>query len=85
VIHFCDAAGIHTEQIIGRSYAPKGKTLKIKTAGSKLKLNVISSLSNEGIMKFMICIKTMNCQLFIRFMKQHIQSSAGQKVIFNSR
>jgi transposase len=80
VIHFGDEAGIHTEQINGRSYAPKGETPIIKSTGSRLKLNVISSLTRDGIMRFMTYFKTMNCRIFIQFMKQVIHSSAGQKV-----
>jgi hypothetical protein len=45
VIHFYDEAGIHTKQFNGRSYAPKGETPIIKTTGSRLKINVISSLT----------------------------------------
>jgi hypothetical protein len=80
VIHFCDEAGIHTDQFNGGSYASKRKTPIIMTACSRLKLNVISSLSKERIIRFMTYIKTMNCRLFIAFMKPLIQSSAWHKI-----
>jgi transposase len=80
IIHFGDEAGIHTEQLKGTSYAPKGKTPVIKSTGSRLKINVISSLAKNGVMRFMTYTKTMNCRLFINFLKRLVQSSAGHKV-----
>jgi hypothetical protein len=80
IIHFADEAGIHTEQFKGTSYTPKGKTPVIKSTGSRLKINVISSLAKNGVMRFMTYMKTMNCRLFINFLKRLVQSSAGQKI-----
>jgi hypothetical protein len=42
-IYLCDESEIYTENVYGKSYSPKGKTPVIKTTGSRLKMNVISS------------------------------------------
>ncbi|MDR2460133.1 MAG: transposase [Deltaproteobacteria bacterium] len=80
MIFFGDEAGIHTQQFNGRSYAPKGKTPIIKSTASRLRLNVISSLAKDGVMRFITYLKSMNCKIFIKFMKQLIKCSSGKKV-----
>ncbi|MDR2351612.1 MAG: hypothetical protein LBF22_00350 [Deltaproteobacteria bacterium] len=42
-IYLCDESEIYTLNVYGKSYSPKGKTPVIKTTGSRLKMNVISS------------------------------------------
>ncbi|MDR2459247.1 MAG: transposase [Deltaproteobacteria bacterium] len=72
---------MHTEQFNGRSYAPN-KAQIIKSTGSRLRLNVISSLAKDSVMRFMTSLKSMNFKIFIKFMKQLITSSSCKKVFF---
>jgi hypothetical protein len=67
VIHFGDEVGINTEDFNGHSYAPKEKKTIIKTAGSRLKLNIISCLAKYDVMRLTTYVKSMNCRMFIKF------------------
>jgi transposase len=80
-IFFGDEAGIHTEGFNTKSYAPKGKTPVIPTTGSRLKINIISAISNTGILRYMTYgPQSMNCRIFIQFMQNLINSSKGTMV-----
>jgi hypothetical protein len=79
---------MHTELVEWSFFAPKGKTPKFKSTGSGLKINVFSSMENDGAMRYMTYFKTLNCRLFIMIMRQLMRSSNGHKVfliVFNIR
>ena len=59
---------------------PKGKTPVQYVKAAPEKLNMISTVTNRGLMRFMFYRETMTAQLLIRFLKQLIRSS--QKQIF---
>jgi transposase len=80
VMFFGDEVGIHSESLNARSYAPRGKTPVIVTTGTRMKLNAIVGVSNDGLVRFQTYSTSMNCKLFIRFLKQLIKGSKGQKI-----
>jgi hypothetical protein len=70
-IYFSNEAGVRTEDQKIRSYAPKGQTPIIKSSGKRLKLNIISAISANSLMKYMTYLETMTAKLFIKFMDNH--------------
>ncbi len=79
-IHWGDETGIRSDSQHGRSYAPKGKTPAIVFSAKRSSINMISTITNQGKLRFMIYSKTMNAERFITFLKQLIKDS--QKKIF---
>jgi transposase len=80
VIYWGDEAGIHSESFNNRSYAPIGQTPEIITTGTRLTRNLIAAITNTGTVRYMTYSSSMNCILFIVFLKQLIKSAAGDKV-----
>ncbi len=74
-IHWVDETGIRSDCNFGRSYSQKGKTPTIITNGKKIKISLVSSITNQGEMSFMAYEKTMNSQKFIEFLESLIKSS----------
>jgi hypothetical protein len=72
--------GVHTESIKGKSYAPKGKTPTIFTTGSRLVKNYIAAIANDGLVKYKTYFNSMNCKVFINFLKGIVKSSKGTVV-----
>jgi len=70
-----DETGVQNHANHGRSFAPKGQTPEIRKTGKKLKVNMISAVSNRGEVRFMIYEGKMNQQLFIEFLKRLVKSS----------
>ena len=74
-IHWGDETGLRSDDVKGRSYAPKGKTLVQYVKAAPEKLNMISTVTNRELMRFMFYRETMTAQLLIRFLKRMIRSS----------
>ena len=81
VIYWGDETGVKNQCNHGRSYAPKGKTPIKKSMSKKFSVNMISAVTNQGKVQFLLYSDTMNADKFIEFMQQLIKSSA-QKVYF---
>jgi len=74
-IHWGDETGIRSDSQHGRSYAPKGKTPVIRLSAKRTSVNMISSITNQGKVRFMIYKEKMRAQVLIKFMKQLIKGS----------
>ena len=75
-IHWGDEAGISSQEHYPRGYAPKGKTpTLILSYSQRERINMISSITNQGKMRFMVYGTNFTSQVFIRFMKQLIKGT----------
>jgi len=78
-IQWGDETGLCNDSYYGRSYAPKGKTPAIRLHPRCKRVNLISSITNQGKVRFMFYKDKMNSQTFIKFMKRLIKD-ADRKV-----
>lgn len=77
-IHWGDETGARHSNQHGRSYAPKGKTPVKKTMAKRFSMNMISTVTNQGKVEFMIYSGTMNSQRLIEFMNQLIKNKGNK-------
>jgi transposase len=73
VIHWGDETGARNVNQHGRSYAPKGKTPVKKNMAKRFSVNMISTVTNQGMVEFMIYTGTMNSERLITFLEQLIK------------
>ncbi len=78
-IHWGDETGLRNDSQHGRSYAPRGKTPVIRLCAKRERINLISSITNQGKVRFMVYQDTMNSQTLIKFLKRLIKD-ADKKV-----
>jgi len=78
-IHWGDETGIRNTSQYGRSYAPIGQTPTKTTMAKRISLNMISTVTNQGKVRFMTYNGTMNAQRFIIFLKRLIKG-ANKKI-----
>ena len=69
-IHWGDETGVRNNSQHGRSYAPKGKTPVKESMAKRFSVNMISTVTNQGKVEFMIYSGTMNSERLIEFMQQ---------------
>ena len=74
-IHWGDETGIRSDDVNGRGYAPKGKTPIRISKGAREQINMISTVTNQGKLRFMFYKETMTSDLLINFMKRLIRSN----------
>jgi transposase len=78
-IHWGDETGIQSDAYRDRGYAPKGKTPVVRLNAKKSRINMISAITNQGKVRFMMYRETMTSDLLIKFMSRLIKD-AGRKV-----
>jgi len=74
-IHWGDETCFKSDCQVGRGYSPKGQTPELRKTGSRFGINMISSITNKGKVRFMIYDCNMNADLFIDFIKRLIKGS----------
>jgi len=79
-IHWGDETGVKNQANHGRSYAPKGKTPVKKSMSKRFSINMISTITNQGKVRFMTYKGSMNSDVLIKFMKRLIK--AAKKKVF---
>jgi transposase len=85
-IHFLDEMGLKNNiHHYLRGYSKKGKTPIITKSGKRLSVNMISTIANNGKMRFMTYEGSMDRDKFILFIKQLIKANhkyGNKKKIF---
>jgi transposase len=72
-IHRGDKTGVCNVDQRGRSYAPKGKTSVVKLPGrTRFRVNLISSITNQGKLRFMIFESSLNAKILLKFLSRLI-------------
>src|ERR1035437_9218947 len=76
-IYFGDAAHIRSDHHAGRTWGKKGETPIVETTGARHGMSLISAISSQGQMRFMIKEKGgVNAAVFIEFLKRLILGAA---------
>lgn len=74
-IHWGDETGLCNDSYHGRSYAPRGETPAVRLHPKCKRVNLISSVTNQGKVRFMVYDGKMNSTTMIKFMKRLITDS----------
>jgi transposase len=81
MLYFQDESGVSLIPVLGRTWAQKGKTPKIKVTGNRGGLCVTSAISPAGRMVFRIENDTIHAEEHIDFLKQIIKHHPYRKII----
>jgi transposase len=79
-IHWGDEMGVRSTCSSGRGYARPGKTPELSVGGTRFSVNMISTITNQGKVRFMTYQGAMNSALFIVFLAQLIKDA--EKKVF---
>ena len=77
-IFWGDETGIKNTTQHGRSYAPKGQTPVQPLPAKRVSLNMISAITNQGEVRFMLYETSMNAKTLIKFLRALIESTPGK-------
>ena len=58
-----------------KGYAPKGKTPVMEHTAKRFKINMISSITNRGKLRFMVYVQNMDADLFVTFLERLIEGA----------
>jgi len=72
-VFFLDEAGIRSDSVLGRTWAPKGRTPEVPTSGRRQAINAISAVNARGEFWFKIYAERLNKELFLHFLKAFLR------------
>lgn len=79
-IHWGDEAGFRSDHQTGTSYSPRGKTPVVTSTGKRFRVNMISTVTNKGTLRFMLFEENFTSKVFLTFLNRLIKGS--KKKIF---
>ena len=79
-IFWGDETAVQNVANYARGYAPKGQTPVVKIQAQKMHINMISAISNQGRLHFLLYSDSINSDKLISFMKDLIKTADGKKV-----
>jgi len=81
ILYFQDESGISLTPVLGRTWAPKGKTPKVKVTGKRGGFCVTSAISPAGKLIFRIEKGKIKAVQHIEFLKQIMKQHPNRKII----
>lgn len=75
VIHWGDETGIQTDAYRVRGFAPQGQTPVVRLPAKKNSVSMISAITNQGQVRFMLYRDGMTSELLIKFMGRLIKDT----------
>jgi len=79
-IYWGDETGLRSDCQHGRGYALKGQTPVIRLNARRQSINMISAITNQGLVRFRLFEGSFNADLLIDFMKRLVKGAGGRKV-----
>lgn len=75
-----DEMGLRSDDPVGRSYAPRGRTPVVPAAGNRFGCNMISAISNLGRLWFMVFKSRLNARVFAGFLARLLRAVKRRKL-----
>lgn len=72
-IQWGDEMGAHAEEQDGRSFSPRGHKPVIRRSGKRCRCNLIASVSNEGLLRFLVFTPVFAVPVFLEFLSRLIR------------
>ena len=80
VVMWLDEMGIRSDAAAGRSWAPVGQTPVIKGTGKRFRVNMISAISNAGMLRFRLFTGSFTGAVFIEFLRRLLRDCGERKL-----
>ncbi len=74
-IYWGDEMGLRSDHAVGRSYGRKGQTPVIPATGQRFGCHMISAITNQGRLNFMVFKERFTAQVFLEFLRRLLRQS----------
>jgi len=85
VVVWGDETGVRADDVRGRSYAPRGRTPVVRVCQTRIKLSLITAVTNKGKLRWMIVDGAVDGPTFIRFLERLIRDTRGKVFLIVDR
>ncbi len=80
VVLWLDEMGVRSDAAAGRSWAPVGQTPVVKRTGKRFGVNLISAISNGGLLRFRLFEGSFRGPVLVDFLRRLLRDLASRKV-----
>lgn len=80
-IHWCDETGVSADHHPGTGYSPKGQPATMEVPRPHIRMNQISTITNEGAVRFMTYSGTMNDARFVLFLGRLLRTTTRKVLL----
>jgi transposase len=84
-IHWCDEAGVAADEHPRCGYARRGEPAVMEVPEQHIRVNVISTVTNKGALRFMTYKGAMCAALFITFLSRLLRGATGKIFLITDR
>jgi len=77
-IHWCDETGVVADHCSGYGYARQGQQATMEVPDPHIGINMVSSITNEGMLRFMTYPGTMTGERFVVFLGRLLRTTTGK-------
>jgi transposase len=85
IVVWGDETGLRADDVRGRSYAPRGRTPVVRVCQTRIKLSLITAVTNKGELRWMIVDGAVNGPTFLRFLERLIRDARGKVFLIVDR
>ena len=85
VIFWGDETGLRSDDVRGRSYAPRGRTPLVRVCHRRAKLTLISAVTDRGELRWMVVDGAVNAPTFIRFLQRLVRDARRKAFLILDR
>jgi hypothetical protein len=85
VVVWGDETGLRADDVRGRSYAPRGRTPVVRVCQTRIKLSLITAVTNRGKLRWMVVDGAVNGPTFLRFLARLIRDARGKVFLIVDR
>ena len=75
VIFRGDETGLRSDDVRGRSYAPRGRTPLVRVCHKRAGLSLVSAVANRGELRWMVVDGAVDAATFIRFLRRLVRDA----------
>jgi transposase len=75
-----DETGLRSDHQTGTTWGERGKTPVVKKTGRRFGCNMLSAITNQGDLRFMVFEKRFTSPVFLDFLERLVKSESGRKV-----
>jgi transposase len=84
-IHWLDEMGVRAQDQGGRSYGRRGHKPVIPGTGQRFGCNLISTITNQGHMRFTVFRGTFTAEVMIRFLRRLVRQAGKEIILIDDR
>src|SRR5262249_2057094 len=84
-IHWCDETGAVADEPPWKGYSRRGRPAAIEGPDPHIRMNLIATISDEGVVHFLTYEETMTAALFLTFLKRLLRETSRKVFLIVDR